>query len=315
MSKAIFRREELMTAALHLGGVDVDLADYATTGLRVVAVGPSGIGKTNAGLLIAEQLADQGWICVLVDPEGEIESLYGDAVANPEALAGVLARRDKPFVVVSARDASEFVEYGEVILAAADEHRKPIFLVIDEGQVFSSSKRRKKGGIGGASDIVDEFVERGRKRALDLFLTAHRFSGSLNRSVFNNKNLTLIGCQEDPTAWSALAPQFRSSKIGFGELQALAPGEFFCFSRRGVEKVVMPMAAALKRVAPKARQVRPALPTTFSQWDRAMREIPKPRLQSLTAPIAALLGTVAGLTTQQLLSGERALRDELEARA
>lgn len=315
MSKAVFRREELMTAALDLGGVDVDLADYATTGLRVVTVGPSGIGKTNAGLLIAEQLAEQGWICVLVDPEGEIEALYGDAVADPEELAGTLARRDKRFVVVGARDATEFVAYGKVILAAADEHRKPIFLVIDEGQVFSSSKRRKKGDIGEASDVVNEFVERGRKRALDLFLTAHRFSGSLNRSIFSNKNLTLIGCQEDPTAWSALAPQFRGSKIGFSELQALAPGEFFCFSRRGVEKVVMPMAKALQRVAPKARLVRPALPTTFSQWDRAMCEIPKPRLEALTAPVVGVLGTIAGLTNQQLLSGGRALCDELESRA
>lgn len=314
MGRAIFRREEFITAALHLGTVDIDLADYATTGLRIVTIGPSGIGKTNAGLLMAEQLAEQGWVSVLVDPEGEIEELYGSAVAGVDELTEGLAKRDNPFLVVGARDATQFIEYGKAIMAAADEHRKPIFLVIDEGQLFSASRKRT-AGMGDAGDLVNQFVERGRKRALDVFLTAHRFSGSLHRSIFGNKNLTLIGRQEDPTAWSALAPQFRGSTIGFNDLAALSPGEFFCFSRRGVEKVVMPMAEALRRVAPAARQVKPALPSTFSQWDRAMRDIPDARLAALTGPVNALLGTVAGLTNQQLLAGGRAMADELEARA
>jgi hypothetical protein len=73
--------------------------------------------------------------------------------------------------------------------------------MMDEGQVFSAPKKRK-GDIGEASDIVNQFAERGRKRALDLFLTALRFTGSLHRSIFGTKNLTLIGCQEDPTAWA-----------------------------------------------------------------------------------------------------------------
>lgn len=314
MTRAVFRREELLTAGLSLGSIDIDLADYATTGLRVVTVGPSGIGKTNAGLLIAEQLAKQGWVSVLVDPEGEIEELYGKAIAGVDELRRALASREKPFVVVPARNADEFLDYGRAIMTAAEEHRRPIFLVIDEGQLFSAARKRKEG-VGDASDLVNEFVQRGRKRALDVFMTAHRFSGSLHREIFGNKNLTLIGRQEDPTAWSALAPQFRGSTIGFNDLAALAPGEFFCFSRRGVEKVVMPMAAALKRVAPPARAVRPSLPATFSQWDRAMRTIPKPRLEALAPPVTALLGAVAGLTPQQLRSGGQALADELEARA
>lgn len=314
MSRATFRREELFAASLQLGQLQIDLADYATTGLRIVTVGPSGIGKTNAGLLIAEQLAAQGWVCVLVDPEGEIEALYGKAVADAAALAQALDRRDQPFVVVSARDATAFIPYAEAILAAADEHRKPIFLVLDEGQIFSAARKRMNE-IGAASDLVNDFAERGRKRSLDLFLTAHRFSGSLHRSIFAGKNLTLIGRQEDPTAWSALAPQFRGSKIGYADLMALSPGEFFCFSRRGVDKVTMQMADALQRVAPKAAAVRPALPATFTQWDRAMSAIPTPRLQALTSPVIQLLGAVAGLAPQQMLSGGCALQDELEARA
>jgi hypothetical protein len=314
MSRSVLQRPELMDAVLDLGSAAIDLSEYATTGLRVVAVGPSGIGKTNAGLLMAEQLAKQGWICVLIDPEGEISAMYGEPVAGIDALRRRLAQRDQPFVVVPAGDASEFIPYGRAILDAAEEHRKPLFLMIDEGQVFSAPRKRKNDN-GEAADIVNQFAERGRKRALDLFLTAHRFTGSLHRSIFANKNLSLIGCQEDPTAWAALAPQFKSSKIEFNDLAALAPGEFFCFSRRGVEKVRMQMAEALKRVAQKAKAIKPKLPSTFSQWDRAMRDMPAARLRSLTEPMVGLLGAVAGLSPQQMLSGQRALADELEGRA
>lgn len=311
MARTVIRRSEMFDATLNLGGAPIELSEYATTGLLAVAIGPRGNGKTNAGLLIAEQLAVQGWIGVLIDPEGEMESLYGEAVESADVLRDLLAERQQPIIVVSAKDANEFIPYGTAILDAAEEHRKPMFVVIDEGQLFSASKKKD---IAEAADIINQFAERGRKRALDLFITAHRYTGSLHRSIFANKNLTLVGCQEDPTAWAALAPQFRASKIEFGDLHALSPGEFFCFSRRGVEKIKMPMAAALQRVAPKAKAVKRTLPATFSQWDRAMREIPAERLEALTDPVVNLLGAVAGLSSQQMLSGARALQDELEAR-
>ena len=314
MSRGVVQRTELLDAVLDFGSVAIELAPYSRTGLRIVSVAQSGMGKTNAGLLVAEQLSVQGWICVLVDPEGEIESMYGKAVAGVDELRDRLAKRDQPIVVVKAENAKEFIPYGNVILEAADQHRKPIFLMVDEGQVFSATRKRK-GDIGETSDIVNEFAERGRKRALDLFLTAPGFSASLHRTIFRQKNMTLIGCHQDPTSWASLAPQFKSSKIEFNDLEALAPGEFFCFSKVGLEKVRMPMAAALKRVAPKATAAKRKLPTTFSQWDRAMREIPTPRLRALTDPAIALLGAVVGLTPQQALSGKRALQDELETRA
>lgn len=314
MKRAVVRRDEMIGAKLELGGAPIDLTEYATTGLLAVAVGPRGNGKTNAGLLMAEQLSAQGWVSVLIDPESEMESLYGDAVLDAEDLSQRLTHRREPIVVACAQDATQFIPYGRAILDAAERHRKPLFVVIDEGQLFSATKKRKED-VGEAADIINEFAGRGRKRALDLFITALRYTGTLHRSIFSNKNLTLIGCQEDATAWSALAPQFRSSKIEFNDLNALAPGEFFCVSRRGVEKIGMPMASALQRVAPKAVAVRRTLPATFSQWDRAMREIPTARLQALTDPVVSLMGAVAGLSSQQMLAGTSALQDELEARS
>lgn len=313
--RAVFRRNEFLTAALDFGALSIDLADYMSTGLRVVAVGPSGIGKTNCGLLIAEQLAAQGWVCVLMDPEGEIEDLYGEAVPDPEELSVALETRLQQMLVVRVRTAAEFLPYAHAVMTAVDTHRKPVFLMLDESQIFSTSRRGKKDDeLVEASELVNDFVQRGRKRALDLFLSAHRFSGSLHRSVFSNKNLTLIGRQEDPTGWSALAPQFKGSGIGFPDLQALAPGEFFCFGRAGVERVVMPMAEALKAAAPPATIVRPTTPRTYTEWDRALRTMSTERLRALTRPVTTLLGAIAGLSMQQLAAGNRALRDELEAR-
>lgn len=46
---SVFRREEFLTASLNLGTTSIDLKDYATTGIRAVVVGPSGIGKCHIG--------------------------------------------------------------------------------------------------------------------------------------------------------------------------------------------------------------------------------------------------------------------------
>lgn len=312
MQRDVINRQEMLTATLNLGGAPISLADYATTGLAAVAVGPRGCGKTNACLLMAEQLSEQGWVAVLIDPEQELE-LYGDAVADADDLRRKLLSREQKIVVVRAHDATEFIPYGEVILDVADSERKPMFVVMDEGQLFSSAKKRAED-VGRAGDIINEFIGRGRKRALDTAITALRYSGTLHRSVFSNKNLTLIGCQEDATAWSALAPQFKSSHIDFSDLAALAPSEFFCISRTGVEKVTMPMAEALEAVAMKAKPVARQLPGTFSQWDRAMRAIPTERLEELDNEVIALLGTVAGLSAAHMQAGLSALNDELELR-
>jgi DNA helicase HerA-like ATPase len=314
MAGALVTRYEFLDATLDLGASVIDLADYATTGIRAVVVGPSGVGKTNALLLMAEQLAHQGWVSVLMDPEGELEALYGDAVRDPEKLQNCIRGRHHPMLVARVRHADEFVLYAKAILDVVDRERKPVFLMIDEAQLFSSSRKRQ-GAIGEASDLLNDLVQRGRKRALDLGLTAHRFSGTLHRSVFSNKNLTLIGRQEDPTTWSALAPQFQGSHIGFADLAGLSPGEFYLFSRRGVEKTQMPMAAALAAVARKATTVRPAIPVTFADWSRRMGEMPTDRLLALSSDGIRLLSAIAGLTPSQITAGTRALNDELEARS
>lgn len=313
MNRAVIRRPEMRDATLTLGGTPISLADYETTGLVGVSVAPRGHGKTNAALLVAEQLSTQGWVSVLVDPEEELEGLYGHAMSDPEELRHHLIARDLPIVVVNVRDADSFVPYGKVILEVGDSLRKPIFVMVDEGQIFSSSRGRKDDGDD-ASSIIRAIVERGRKRAIDIMITALRYSRSLDRSIFANKNLTLVGCQEDPVAWSSLAQQFKASGIKFDDVHGLEPGEFICFSRGSTQKIRMPMAKALQAAAPKARIAPPRLPNTFTQWVKAMKRIPTARLQSLDLEVVSVLSNVAGLAPKDVASGMAALRDEIALR-
>ena len=100
MSHSVIRRTEMLGATLNLGGQPIDLSEYATTGLMALAVGPRGYGKTNAGILMAEQLSTQGWVSVVIDPENELESVYGAAVADADELRERLTLRDTPIVLV-----------------------------------------------------------------------------------------------------------------------------------------------------------------------------------------------------------------------
>ena len=87
MTRSVIHRTEMFDARLELGGQPIELSEYATTGLVALAVAPRGQGKTNAGLLIGEQLAEQGWVSVFIDAEDELESMYGNAVADPDTRA------------------------------------------------------------------------------------------------------------------------------------------------------------------------------------------------------------------------------------
>lgn len=64
MKRSVIRRDEMLNAVLQLGGEPIALSDYMTTGLLTCALGPKGYGKTNAGLLIAEQLMKARFLAV-----------------------------------------------------------------------------------------------------------------------------------------------------------------------------------------------------------------------------------------------------------
>ena len=49
----------------------------------------------------------------------------------------MLAHRQQKIIVVAAKNAEQFAPFGRAIMEAAGEHRKPLFVMIYEGQLFS----------------------------------------------------------------------------------------------------------------------------------------------------------------------------------
>ena len=68
-------------------------------------------------------------------------------------------------------------------------------------------------------------------------------------------------------------------------------------------------------MATKAAPPKRVLPATYSQWARAMSELPLATLERLSDDVVGVLGTLSGLTAQQLVAGTTALRDEIDARS
>ena len=162
MSHAVIQRDEMLTAQLDLGGAPIDLAEYATTGL-LAAVGPRAVWARPTRVVDGRAARGAG-LGRRADRPGERDGVvYGAAVRDAEHLGSLLETREQPMIVVTARDAAEFLPYGRAILDAAERIRKPLFVVIDEGQLFSATKKRKED-VGEAAEIINEFAGRGRKR-------------------------------------------------------------------------------------------------------------------------------------------------------
>lgn len=307
-------RPEMDEVALLMGDKQLPLSMFRTTGFRMVAMGAGGSGKTNAGLNVVEQMVDSGhWVGVVVDPEGELVPLLGAAVPTPLDLREALIARAPSLLVVSADSPEAFVPYAEVISEVVDAQRKPVVLMIDEGQLFSNARKRTDG-VGASSDYINDFVVRGRKRALDLVITTPRASASLNRMVFSGSNLTLIGAHADPSGWSMLAPLFKGAGVTYRDLLGLQTGEFIMTSPMGVTKVHMRMSRAFGAVARPAAPVQRELPASFREWDTALASISVERLEALSPAVVDLLCALSGLDDTKRADGQAALADELALR-
>ncbi len=149
--KAIFRQDEFLTASLDFGSTSIELADYATTGIWALAIGPSGVGKSNLGLLMTEQLAVQGWVCVLFLVRDALggQSLritpVGMAMLRGVAAGEAAARNDREWVgvyvaaqivCVSIATVHRWRRLGEVIIK-----RGPRWLLFERSSLEMRARR------------------------------------------------------------------------------------------------------------------------------------------------------------------------------
>lgn len=159
---------------------------------RGFVTGKSGSGKSNTGGVIAEELLDNNYNLLVVDPEGEYYGLKEsyeilhvgnddlcDVQVTPdhaEQLAEIALERNMPIIL----DVSDYLDGDEAAELIANvvrelfqkekDVRKPFLLMIEEMQEYLP----QQGGNGELSELLERVAKRGRKRGLGMLGMSQR---------------------------------------------------------------------------------------------------------------------------------------------
>lgn len=177
---------------------------------RVLLAGPSGSGKSTLVLAFLESLADRDYQFVLVDPEGDYETLQGavtlgnaDRSATIEEISAAMADPSRSVAVNLLGDPrADRSKRSDELLLRVQEHRagsgRPHWLILDEahhllpaewGPVPESTPRAIEGILGvtvhpdriapAFLEVIDELVVVGSEPAETIasFAKAARISG------------------------------------------------------------------------------------------------------------------------------------------
>ncbi|XXT17329.1 DUF87 domain-containing protein [Sorangium sp. So ce429] len=223
-------------------GYQLDLSDYARTGLRVGIWASSGRGKSFGVGVLCEELLAAGIPVVAVDPEGELHTLrerfrllvLGGAHADlplpsgEQAAALALARvldeglglvidlSDQPTSRAQQSAALPFLERLWVLLS---ERRAPAALVVEEVHLFAP-----QSGASLTSDILHRFAKQGRKRGVLLAVASQR-TQAVSKELMSQLNFPAIGGFEIERDYDAVKALVDGHT--FDEFRALPAGEFF----------------------------------------------------------------------------------------
>ncbi|WP_437587579.1 helicase HerA domain-containing protein [Sorangium sp. So ce1000] len=223
-------------------GFQLDLSDYARTGLRVGIWASSGRGKSFGVGVLCEELLAAGIPVVAIDPEGELYTLrerfrllvLGGAHADlplpsgeraaelalarvlDEGLGLVVDLSDQPTNRSQQEAALPFLERLWVRLS---ERRAPAALVIEEVQLFAP-----QSGASLTSDILHRFAKQGRKRGVLLVVASQR-TQAVSKELMSQLNFPAIGGFEIERDYDAVKALVDGHT--FEEFRALPAGEFF----------------------------------------------------------------------------------------
>ena len=159
---------------------------------RGFITGKSGSGKSNTASVIAEELLDDNYNLLIVDPEGEYYGLKEkyeilhvgnddlcDVQVTPshaEQLAEIALEQNMP-VILDVSDYLDADEAGELIANVVRELfqkekdiRKPFLLMIEEMQEYLP----QQGGNNELSELLERVAKRGRKRGLGMLGMSQR---------------------------------------------------------------------------------------------------------------------------------------------
>jgi ABC-type dipeptide/oligopeptide/nickel transport system ATPase component len=173
------------TGALTLPAIEI------LTG-RGFITGKSGSGKSNSASVIAEELLDNNYNLLVVDPEGEYYGLKEkyeilhvgnddlcDVQVTPdhaEQLAEIALEQNMPIILdvsdyLDAEEASELIaNVVRELFQKEKDARKPFLLMIEEMQEYLP----QQGGNDELSELLERVAKRGRKRGLGMLGMSQR---------------------------------------------------------------------------------------------------------------------------------------------
>lgn len=159
---------------------------------RGFITGKSGSGKSNSASVIAEELLENNYNLLIVDPEGEYYGLKekyeilhvgNDELcdvqvtpAHAEQLAEIALERNMPIILdvsdyLDADEASELIaNVVRELFQKEKDVRKPFLLMIEEMQEYLP----QQGGNSELSELLERVAKRGRKRGLGMLGMSQR---------------------------------------------------------------------------------------------------------------------------------------------
>lgn len=194
--------------------LDLSAEPWRTQGCRWAIAANSGGGKSHLSVVMLEELHTIGQPFLVIDPKiGEyrgLAELPGVIVAGREGHIGIswehpwmdpaidyLMRGAGVVVNLAGMDLSEqrniytrlLIQLWRRQTALADEQIRPIFVVIDEAEMFAPQKRQNDPE---ALEITNQFARRGRSFGLNLIFITQRPS-DLEKDVLSQCNFRIVG--------------------------------------------------------------------------------------------------------------------------
>ncbi|MCC6557071.1 MAG: DUF87 domain-containing protein, partial [Polyangiaceae bacterium] len=223
-------------------GYQVDLSDYARTGLRVGIWASSGRGKSFGVGVLCEELLAAGVPVIAIDPEGELHTLrehfrvivlggdQGDLPLPTSAHAVGLALEralDAGLGLVvdlsdrSTRRAQQdaALPFIERLWALMSQRRAPAALVVEEVHLFAP-----QAGTATTSELLHRFAKQGRKRGAILVVASQR-TQAVSKELMSQLNFQAIGGFEIERDYDAVKALIDAHP--FDEFRALPAGEFY----------------------------------------------------------------------------------------
>lgn len=225
------------------------------TGMRMAIVGRSGSGKTNTGVVMAEQMLSQGTQCVVIDPNGDwwgLRSKYEIIVLGGEhgdmELSETSGAVVADFVLASKHsvilDMSGFpstaaiARFGYAFGSQLyNRNKAPLHVFLDEADIMAPQTISHDGGPRmQCLSVWQNIARRGRKRGIGLTMISQR-PAVINKDLLTQAEPLFVHQLLSPQDLSAIEASLdyhgqdrKAAGATLKQIAALQRGQCYCLS-------------------------------------------------------------------------------------